>query len=78
MRRRSLLRAETEELSALLELLQQLAGAPVTLTGLSDGELRDRAAAALEHLEHAEHVAAAHRDADARVPAKGPHGRVTA
>lgn len=81
MRRRSLLRAETEELSALLELLQQLAGAPVTLTGLSDGELRDRAAAALEHLEHlehAEHVAATHRDTDAQVPAKGPNGRITA
>lgn len=77
-RRRSLLRAETEELSALLELLQQLAGAPVTLTGLSDGELRDRAAAALERLEHEGHVAATQREADARVPAQGPNGRITA
>jgi len=47
-RRRTLLRAETEELSELLELLQQLAGEPVTMTGLTDGELRERAAAALD------------------------------
>jgi chromosome segregation ATPase len=39
-RRRALLRAETEELAALLELLQQLSGQPETLTALSDGELR--------------------------------------
>lgn len=39
-RRRALLRAETEELAALLELLQQLSGQTQTLTSLSDGELR--------------------------------------
>jgi hypothetical protein len=39
-RRRSVLRAETEELAALLELLQRLADQPTTLTFLSDGELR--------------------------------------
>jgi len=40
-RRRELLRAETEELTALLDLLQQLADQPRSLTRLSDGELRD-------------------------------------
>jgi hypothetical protein len=38
--RRDLVRAETEELAALLDLLQQLSGQPETLTSLSDGELR--------------------------------------
>jgi predicted RNase H-like nuclease (RuvC/YqgF family) len=38
--RRELVRAETEELAALLELLQQLSGQPGTLTSLSDGEIR--------------------------------------
>jgi predicted nucleic acid-binding Zn-ribbon protein len=38
--RRELVRAENEELSALLDLLQQLSGQPGTLTSLSDGELR--------------------------------------
>jgi hypothetical protein len=41
-RRRELLRAETEELAALLYLLQQLADQPRSLTRLSDGELRNR------------------------------------
>jgi outer membrane murein-binding lipoprotein Lpp len=43
-RRRAVLRAETEELAALLELLQKLADQPRTLTFLSDGELREAAA----------------------------------
>jgi hypothetical protein len=36
--RRELVRAETEELAALLDLLQQLSGQPATLTSVSDGE----------------------------------------
>jgi chromosome segregation ATPase len=39
-RRRAVLRAETDELMALLDLLQQLSGQPATLTSLSDGGLR--------------------------------------
>jgi chromosome segregation ATPase len=41
--RRALLRAETEELAAELELLQQLVDQPLTLVRLSDGELRAEA-----------------------------------
>jgi len=42
--RRELLRAETEELSALLEMLQQLTGQSRTLTALSDSEMRSEPA----------------------------------
>jgi len=41
--RGDVLRAETAELSALLDLLQQLADQPTTLTFLSDGSLREDA-----------------------------------
>jgi len=39
-RRRAVLQAESEELMALLDLLQRLADQPESLTHLSDGELR--------------------------------------
>jgi chromosome segregation ATPase len=74
VRRRELLRAETEELSELLELLQKLAGEPITLTGLSDGELRERASEALEAGERSD----ARSLAADRAPAKGLKGRARA
>lgn len=74
VRRRALLRAETEELSELLELLQKLVGEPITLTGLSDGELRERASEALEGVDRSDAGSLA---AD-RAPAKGLKGRARA
>jgi hypothetical protein len=57
-RRRELLRAETEELSALLDLLQQLADQPRSLTRLSDGELRDRSIPAAQVVDTSYDLAA--------------------
>jgi chromosome segregation ATPase len=74
VRRRELLRAETEELSELLELLQKLAGEPVTLTGLSDGELRARASEALESVDRSD----ARSLAAERAPMRRLKGRTTA
>jgi len=52
--RRNLLRAETAELAALLDLLQQLSGQSGTLTFLSDGELRPARASRAEISESAD------------------------
>jgi hypothetical protein len=60
-RRRSVLRAETEELEALLELLQRLADQPGSLTFLSDGELRGPRPASAELGTDPAYVPAARR-----------------
>lgn len=74
-RRRAVLRAETQELNALLEMLQRLADQPESLTLLTDGELRNRRAARADGMPSGVPVPDAPPDADAEVASPGPRAR---
>ena len=76
-RRRAVLRAETQELNALLEMLQRLADQPESLTALTDGEVRSSRSARADVRPSGVTVSGSRGDVEAEVPSPSARERTS-